>query len=169
MYGFEEDVAQAAGDQHGEEARGVAGDVLVLAQGEEERAGREPEHGDGDVEEGEDDEGALQNDAQVVLVGAGGEAGAGERVDGGGAAHADEPGGRHGEHVAEGGDGEGIGTEAADDEDGDGLEGVLEGVGEDDGGGGAEEEEEFGEFFGVVVVVVVVVVVLAIVVVGGEE
>ena len=69
----------------------------------------------------------------------------GQRIQRGGAAQGDEPAGRHGEHIGEGGRREVLRRGAADDQHGDGLQRVLQRVGEDDGEGGAEEEEEFVE------------------------
>lgn len=91
--------------------------------------GEEPDDGDDGVEQGQDEQAPLEQDAQVMLVRRAGEAAGRQRVEGRGAAEGDEPGGRHGEHVREGSGREGLGGQAADDEDRDGLQRVLEGVG----------------------------------------
>lgn len=55
-------------------------------------------------------------------------------------AQSDEPRARHGEHVREGGRGQRLGAEAADNEHRDGLERVLQGVCDDDRDGVSGEE-----------------------------
>ena len=63
LHGFEVDESESAGDEAGEELGAVGGELLGLAEGEEERFGEDPQEAYRDVEEAEDDEGALEKDA----------------------------------------------------------------------------------------------------------
>jgi len=145
LHRLEPDVPQAAGDQIAQEGGALDADELLLAEGAEQGLREPPEQGDGGVAGRQDEEAALQQDAQVVLVGGAGEAARGEGVEGGGAAEGDEPGRRHGEHVGEGGRGQGLGREAAGDEDRGRLQRVLQRVGQDHGHRGLGEQPDLGE------------------------
>lgn len=145
LHALEVDVAQTARDQDREEPGRVSGDVVLLAQQLEDGLGAEPENGDGDVKESQDEERSLQDDAKVMLVLAAGEAGGGEGVDCSGSAEGYQPGGSHGKHVGEGSSGQSLGRQPAHNQDGDGLQRVLQGVGKDDGNGALEENPQLGQ------------------------
>lgn len=94
--------------------------------------GKGPYDGYHGVKQCQDKETPLQKNAEVMLVRGAREAARRQGVQCCGTPQRDEPRRGHGEHVGEGGCRQSLGGEAAHDEDGDGLKGVLEGVGQYD-------------------------------------
>lgn len=70
---LEIDVAESTGDEHAQELSRVARNIVFLAESEKDGLRARPNDADGNIKEAENDESALENDSQIMLVLAAGE------------------------------------------------------------------------------------------------
>jgi hypothetical protein len=68
LHGFKEYVSNATWSQYRKEPSRIARNIFFLAEGLEEGLRAEPQDSNRYVEQREDDEGSLKNDAQIVAV-----------------------------------------------------------------------------------------------------
>lgn len=145
LHGLKPDISQTSGDQTLKEPRALDADVILLSQSTEDVLRKAPDDRHDGIEQSQDKETSLQEDAQIVLVRRPGKGARGQRVQGGSTSQPDQPRRRHGEHVRERRRGQGLGGQPAHDQDRDGLERVLERVGQDDRHGRLAQQPYLGE------------------------
>lgn len=125
LHRLKPDISQTSWDETTEKHGTLYANVLLLTQSAEDVLGKGPYHRHYGVEQRQDKEPPLQQNAEVMLIRGSRETARSQCIECCSTSQCDEPRRGHGEHVGEGGCRQGLGGEAAHDEDGDGLEGVL--------------------------------------------